>query len=90
MTQAEAEFRFKIDKKTYDEEWEYRQTIDARLCVVILKANGVTKESGEQFDISDFMSSETEDVEIPPEAYDLLLRRMTKAMGGEIINNYSS
>ena len=90
MTQAEAEFRFKIDKKTYDEEWEYRQTIDARLCVVVLKANRITKANGEEFEISDFMPSTPEEIEMSPEAYDLMLRRMTKAMGGQIINHYSS
>jgi hypothetical protein len=91
ITPAEAEFRIRIDKEILEEENEYQQYIEARLCAVIMNANGARKEDDDSaFTVEDFLPQSSQ--EIPPELQDELneirMRRTVKALGGtEIITN---
>jgi len=71
--------------KKYKEESELQLKLNARLCAVILNANGAKKENGSSFSMEDFLGQD-ENVPQNPELYSLLLKRMNTAMGGREIH----
>lgn len=73
-----------------EEEYKFQQYIEARLCAVIMNANGARKDEDEsQFTVEDFLPNEIENIppELREELDELKMRRTVKALGGkEIIN----
>ena len=82
-----AETTLMIDEKSkkYKEQTEFQLSLNARLCAVIYNANGAKKENGSLFTTDDFLEERTE-IPPDPEQYNLLLKRMNKAMGGREIH----
>ena len=74
-----------------EEEYKYNQYIEARLCAVIMSANGARKEDNDEpFTVEDFLPENIESIppELQEELDELKMRRICKALGGkEIINH---
>jgi hypothetical protein len=65
--------------------FEFEQLISARLCTVILNANGATKENKKRFEIKDFMPEEKSKIKkLTPEQYQLMMIQKTIAAGGTV------
>lgn len=64
-------------------EHETRNKLEARLCAVIMNANGVTKSGNKKFDVNDFMPDNKEQPVSPDELEQAALAATMK-MGGEV------
>lgn len=82
-TPAETYLMISAAVKRYELETEYRNTLEARLCAVILNANGVTRKDKQQFEISDFMPSEKKQA-LTPELLEKKAMIETAKLGGTV------
>lgn len=65
--------------------FEYQQSIDARLCAIVLNANGAKKEGKKQFEIKDFLPDhKAKKDKMTPEQYELMMLQKTIALGGTV------
>lgn len=83
VTPAEAEFLFLIDREKIEEETKYQQYVEARLCAVIMNANGARKEDDDSsFTVEDFLPDNIENIplELQEELDELKMRRTAKAL----------
>lgn len=68
------------------EELEYTQSIDARLCAIILNANSRLKQNKKPFETEDFLPTKNNNnAQLTAEQYEMKLLNSTRAMGGKII-----
>lgn len=70
-----------------EEEYKYNQYIEARLCAVIMSANGARTEDDEPFTVEHFLPDNIENIppELQEELDELKMRRICKALGGKEI-----
>lgn len=66
-------------------ELDTRNKLEARLCAVVLRANGVMKGRNKPFEIDDFMPKD-KDVPKSPEDLERMAMMATKRMGGVVID----
>ena len=67
---------------------EFTASLEARLCAIVLNANGVTKKNKELFDVEDFMPKKTskKSAEKTVEQLEQMAKFAAMRMGGSVID----
>lgn len=71
-----------MEEKT--QEYEYWNTLEARLCAVVYNANGVTRKDKKPFEIDDFMPNDQKKQKMTPELLEKKAMAETLKMGGKV------
>jgi hypothetical protein len=72
-----------IASKKYNQELEYNSTLEARLCAIVLTANGHKKSNKKAYSVSDFMPVKKSTPKTP-EQYEELAKAAAIKMGGHV------
>jgi len=72
--------------ETQNEETDLTLHLEARLCAVIMNANGAKTENRERFEMKHFLPDERRSTQkMTPEQYEYALRMKTISAGGTVI-----
>lgn len=82
-TPYETELMISTSIENMEFEYDIRNKLEARLCAVVLNANGVQKTGKKPFDVDDFMPKKRERARSAEELEHMALAA-TQRMGGEV------
>lgn len=87
FTPAETELMTLTASKKYEHEYEYQSYMDARLCAVILNANGAKKQNKKPFEVEDFLpQKKTNKKELTIEQHKEIMKAAVLKMGGTVVD----
>ena len=81
-TPAETSMMISASVEKHNIEMEIQSTLEARLCAIVLNANGVTKRGKKPFEINDFMPQKKE--HFTSEQLEQMAQASVMKMGGEV------
>jgi hypothetical protein len=87
FTPAETLMMVSSSIKNIELENEITNKLEARLCAVVLSANGVMKHSNTPYSMEDFMPKKNKTLPKSPEDLEKMALTATMMMGGEVSNS---
>jgi hypothetical protein len=82
-TPSETSMMVSASVENRNQEIEFRSSLEARLCAIVLNANGVTKKNKKMFDLDDFMPVK-KSKPMTPEQLEQIAKAAVMKMGGEV------
>lgn len=85
-TPGETSMMISASIENLETEYDIRNKLEARLCAVVLNANGVQKSGKKPFDVDDFLPHKRDRAKSAEELEQMALAA-TMRMGGEVFTN---
>lgn len=82
-TPAETELMVQTASEKYSQEYEFNSAVQARLCAIVLNANGVTKKGKKPFEVNDFMPAKKSKPKTP-EQLEHMAKTAAMRLGGSV------
>jgi hypothetical protein len=84
-TPAETELMITVAAEKYNNEIEFESSLAARLCAVVMNANGATKQNKKPFETEDFQpKKQSKKQQFTAEQYEMMAKAATIKMGGTV------
>lgn len=84
-TPAETSMMISASVEKYNSEMKIRSSLEARLCAVVLNANGATKKNKKPYEMEDFMPViKKEKQHFTPEQLEQIAKAACMKMGGDV------